>query len=190
MSKSKAKKVYKTEAGEVVHGIMAEFDTTADLTHAAEKVRDAGYKKWDVFSPFAVHGMDEAMGLPPTRLGLLTGIMGICMAGLGFLFQYAVTKWLYPMDVQGKPFGAWEPLIPVTFEFGVLGTAFTALLGMMAFNRLPRPHHPLLKKERFLRVSDDRLVICIEAADPKFDPAATRQLLEKVGGTHIDLVEE
>jgi hypothetical protein len=61
---------------------------------------------------------------------------------------------------------------------------------MLAFNRLPMWYHPLMKKERFLRVSDDRFVICIESADPKFDPVQTRQLLERAGGTKIDLVEE
>jgi hypothetical protein len=96
----------------------------------------------------------------------------------------------YPLVVQGKPVDAWEQFVPITFEVGVLFTALTTLLGMMAFNKLPMWHHPLMKKERFLRVSDDRFVICVEANDPKFDPAATRALLEKAGATGIDLVEE
>lgn len=188
--KSSSKVTYKTTTGQVVHAIIAEFATPADLYHAAEKVRDAGYARWDVYSPFPVHGMEEAMGLRNTKLPLLTGVVGLSGAALGFLLQYYVSSVAYPMVVQGKPFFAWEPWTPVTFEIGVLFTAFCALLGMLAFNRLPMWYHPLLKKERFLRVSDDRLVICIEAADPKFDPLKTRQLLESIGGTRIDLVEE
>ena len=46
-----------------IYGLIAEFDTPADAMHAAEKVRDAGYKRWDVYTPFPVHGMDKAMGL-------------------------------------------------------------------------------------------------------------------------------
>ena len=183
-------KTYKTESGEVVYGMMAEFANPADLSHAAEKVRDAGYRLWDVYSPFAVHGMEEAMGQPRSRLPLMVGLMGLTGAGLGYLFQWYVTHVLYPMVVQGKPTGAWESFAPITFEFGVIFTAFTALLGMLAMNRLPMPYHPLLKKDRFLQVSDDRFVIAIEARDAKFDPRQTRQLLESAKGTNIDLVEE
>ena len=184
------KKIYKTESGEVVYGMMAEYATPADFYHACEKVRDAGYTRWDSYAPFAVHGIDEAMGMPKSRLPLMVGILGLSGAGIGFLFQYAVTHWLYPLVVQGKATSAWEPLAPVTFEFGVIFTAFSALLGMLAFNRLPMLYHPLLKKDRFLRVSDDRFVIAIEARDAKFDPKVTRQLLEAAKGSHVELVEE
>jgi len=61
---------------------------------------------------------------------------------------------------------------------------------MLAFNRLPMWHHPLLKKDRFLKTSDDRFVICVESKDPKFDPDGTRKLFEKSGGYNIDLVED
>lgn len=186
----KQNKIYKTESGELVHAVMAEFATPADLYHACEKVRDAGYRVWDAYSPFPVHGLDEAMGLTKSRLPLIVGIMGITGAGVGFAFQYWVTNFGYRLVVQGKPTEAWESLAPVTFEFGVIFTAFTAILGMLALNRLPMWHHPLMKKDRFLRCSDDRMVIAIEAKDPKFDPMQTRKLLESAKGYNIDLVEE
>jgi hypothetical protein len=188
--KKASRKVYKTESGERVYGMMAEFPTPGAISHGAEHVRDAGYRHWDVYSPFAIHGMDEAMGLKPTRLPLLIATLGLTGAGLGYLFQWYVSAVLYPMNVQGKPPGAWEPLTPITFEFGVLFTAFTTLFGMLAFNKLPVFYHPLLKKERFLRVSDDRFIIAVEARDEKFDPARTRALLEKAGATRIELVED
>lgn len=183
-------KHYKTEKGEKVYGIMAEYADPTAIIHAAERVRDAGYKRWDVYAPFAIHGMDEAMGVKRTRLPLLVAAIALGTAGLGFFFEWWVSAGAYPMVVQGKPYGAWQPLIPITFEFGVLGTAFTSLLGMLAFNGLPRLHHPLLKKERFLRVGDDRYIVCIEARDEKFDPKGTRKLLESAGATSVELVEE
>jgi hypothetical protein len=187
---TRTRTIYKTTDGQVIHGIMAEYATPADLYHAAEKVRDAGYSRWDVYSPFPVHGMDDAMGTPPTKLPLLVAVVGLSGASLGFLLQYWVGHIAYRTIVQGKPTNAWEPFVPVTFELGILFTAFAALLGMIAFNKLPMWYHPLMKKERFLKVSDDRFVIHIESADPKFDPSATRALLEKSGGTRVDLVEE
>ncbi len=185
-----AKKIYKTESGEVIYGMVAEYATPAALYHAAEKVRDAGYRKWDVYSPFPVHGMDDAMGLKPTKLSLLVGCVGLSGAALAFGFQWLVTGILYPLVVQGKPLQAWEPFTPVTFELGVLSTAFCAIIGMLAFNGLPRWHHPLFKNQRFLRCSDDRFVICIESRDPQFDPAGSRRLLEEIGGSHVQFVSE
>jgi len=190
MSTSKGHKHYKTESGERIYGIMAEFPNPAALSHAAAKIRDGGYTKWDVYSPFPVHGMDEAMGVKFTRLPLLVAFCALSMAGLGYLFQWYVSASLYPLTVQGKPYGAWQAFMPIIFEFGVLGTAFSALIGMLAFNALPRYYHPLLKKERFLRASDDRFFICVEARDPKFEPNNMRAVFQHAGASHIDLVAE
>jgi hypothetical protein len=184
-----SKKIYKTSTGQVVHAVMAEFKNPADLYHAAETMRDAGYRKWDVYSPFPIHGMEEAMGLRDTWLPRLVGVVGLTMAGVGFAFQYFV-RTVYPIQHQGKPADAWQLLIPVTFEIGVLFAAFTCILGMLVFNKLPMWHHPLLKKERFLRTSDDRYVIVIEAADPTFEPEKTRQQLLKAKALNVELVEE
>jgi hypothetical protein len=184
-----SKKIYKTEDGRGVYGVMAEFPDTPTTFHAAEKVRDAGYSAWDVYSPFPIHGIDEAMGMKASKLPLLVGVMGLLGASLGFAFQYFV-RTDYAIVHQGKPADAWQVLIPVTFEFGVIFTAFSALLGMFVWNQLPMWHHPLLKKERFLRTSDDRFIIAVEATDPKFDPEATRAMLTKAGATRVELVEE
>jgi hypothetical protein len=179
-----------TEAGEPVHGLMAEFETPAAVYHAAEKIRDRGYSDWDVYSPFPIHGIDEAMGVKRTRLPVIVAAVGFTGVGCAILMQWWMNYIDYPLMVQGKPFDAWEPLVPVIFELGVLFAAFACLIGMLALNGLPRFHHPLLRKERFLRVGDDRFIIVISANDPKFDPETTRALLREVGGTHVDLVEE
>lgn len=179
-----------TEAGAEVHGVMAEFQTAAAVYHAAEMVRDAGYQQWDVHTPFPIHGMEDAMGVRPTGLPILVAIGAFTGVGLALLMQWWMTAVDYPLVVQGKPYEGWQPFVPITFELGVLLSAFAALIAMLALNGLPRWNHPLLKKDRFLKVSDDRFVICIEATDPKFEPRQTRDLLSRAGGTHIDLVEE
>jgi hypothetical protein len=179
-----------SESGNRVYGIVAEFSETPKVYHAAEMVRDAGYSKWDVHAPFPVHGMEKAMGIKSTKLPLIA--VGAAVTGVLFamLLQWGTSAYLYPMVVQGKPYGAWEPFMPIIFELGVLFTAFACLLGMMALNGLPRFHHPLFAHERFYRVSNDRFMIAIEAGDPNFDPAKTRALLEKAGGTDITIIEE
>ena len=96
----------------------------------------------------------------------------------------------YRLPVQGKPPEAWEPFIPIIFELSVLLAAFTALISMLALNGLPRWHHPLFAKDSFLRVSQDRFAIAIEAIDPKFEPHTARKLLEGAGAKAVELVEE
>ncbi|RMH11085.1 MAG: DUF3341 domain-containing protein [Planctomycetota bacterium] len=179
-----------TEQGKPVHGIVAEFDNVVKVYHAAEKVRDAGFKRWDLYSPFPIHGVEEAMGFKRTSLPIFVAAIGFCGAGLGLLFQYWVSASAYPLVVQGKPFGAWEPFVPIMFELGVLPSAFAALFGMLMLNGLPRYHHPLLSREQFLRSSDDRFFICIEAEDPAFDAERIRSLLESAGAESVDLVED
>ncbi|MCW5765879.1 MAG: DUF3341 domain-containing protein [Phycisphaeraceae bacterium] len=185
-----ATREYRTERGAKVYGVLAEFPNPGVVSHAAERVRDAGYSRWDVYSPFPIHGIDDAMGLPATKLPLVVAFVGLTGACLGFIFQYWVSTEGYATVVQGKPAGAWQAFIPVTFEIGVLFTAFTALLGMLAFNGLPRWHHPLMTRERFLGVGDDKFFIAIEADDPRFDPEPTRALLVAAGATSVELVEE
>jgi len=183
-------RVYVTESGEAIHGILAEFAKPADIYHAAEKVRDAGYSRWDAYTPFPIHGMEDAMGVKRTRLPLLVALIGLSGAGLGFLMQWWMSSVDYPLVTQGKPYASWQAFVPITFELGILSTAFATLIGMLALNGLPRWHHPLFKKERFLASSDDRFFVCIEAGDSKFHPDRTRALLEEAGATSIELVEE
>lgn len=174
----------------VVWGLMAEFDTPASLTHAAEAVRDAGYKKWDVYSPFPVHGMDEAMGAPPSKVPWVMGAMALTGFSCALLMQWWMSAVDYKIVTAGKPLFAWEQFTPIMFELSVLFAAFGAVFGMLILNLLPRWHHPMLAKERFLRVSDDRFVIAIESSDPRFNQSETRRLLEQAGGRHIDVVED
>lgn len=171
-------------------GMMAEFENPAALSHAAEHIRNAGYRKWDVFSPFPVHGMDEAMGLKPSRVTFIMGFM--CATGFtcALLMQWWMGEVDYPIAVAGKPLFAWEQATPILFELSVLFSAFGGVFGMLILNLLPRWNHPLFAKQRFLRVSDDRFVIAVEASDPKFDEASVRRMFESVGGKHIDRVEE
>jgi len=179
-----------TESGKPVYGIVAEFDETPKVFKAAQVVRDAGYSKWDVHSPFPIHDMEEAMGIKSTKLPLMAGGAAITGVLIAAALQWGTSAMLFPTVVQGKPFEAWQPFVPIMFELGVLLTAFMCIFGMLALNGLPRWHHPLFTSERFLRVSNDRFFIVIEATDPSFDPSKIKQMLQDAGGEHITLVED
>ena len=191
-----------------VHGYLAEFDNVQDLYHAAEHVRDAGYSRWDVHTPFPVHGMDTAMGNPRSILPKLVFCGGITGTTLAFILQ-TVTQtnfWgqtlglkfvediveTYPTVVQGKPIDIWTlpAFFPVMFELTILFSAFTTLFGLLALMGLPRWNHPLFTSKRFAKFSDDGFFVCIEARDPKFSQDGTKALLEKAGGKNVELVED
>ncbi len=183
-------RVFVTKDNQEIHGLLAEFHSAADAYHAAEKVRDAGYKKWDVHSPFPIHGMEEAMGIKRTILPLVVGGAAITGVSFSLFMQWYITAFDYQMLVQGKNWNSWEPWVPVLFELGVLFSAFAALFGMLILNGLPRWHHPLMKKERFLKSSDDKFILAIEAADPKFDQNRTWDMVKQLGAKHVEWVEE
>jgi hypothetical protein len=152
-------------------------------------VRDAGFTKWDVHSPFPIHGIEDAMGFGKTKLPVIVACGAFTGTFLAWLMQYWMSAVDYPLVVQGKPPGAWEAFVPIIFEISVLLAAFTTLFTMLAMNGLPRFYHPLFKKDRFLCMSQDTFGIAIDAADPRFDPASVRALLADAGAKHIELVE-
>ena len=170
-------------------GVLAGFATPAELYHACEGVRDAGYTRWDAHTPFPVHGLERAMGLRQSRLPWIVLVMALGGAATGMALQGWVSTIAYPMIISGKPFFSWPAFIPVTFELGVLGGALGAVFGMFALNQLPTLHHPLFASKAFERASDDGFFISIESWDPKFDPDRTADLLRRLGASTVELVE-
>ncbi len=160
------------------YGIIAEFVTPADAMHAAEKVRDNGFRKWDVFTPYPVHGMDKAMGLKNSRVGWFSFIGGVTGFTSGMLMIWWMNAVDYPILIGGKPMFSPFSAFPPSYELTILFGAFGALGGMLFLNRLPRLHHPLLKHRRFAYASHDRFYIVIETSDPKYSENETRRLLE------------
>lgn len=157
-------------------GVMAEFERPGDLVAAARRAREAGFRRVDAYSPFPVEGLDEAMGLGPTRLPLLVLLGGLAGGAGGFALQYYLTAVDYPLNVGGRPLNSWPAFIVIAFELTVLVAALTAVLGMLTLNGLPRPHHPVFNVPRFALATRDRFFLAIEAADPAFGRA--RRFLE------------
>lgn len=172
------------------YGVIAEFDNPADTMHAAEKIRDQGFKRWDVFTPYPVHGMDHAMGLKNSKVGWFSFLGGVTGYTSGMLLIWFCNALDYPIPVGGKPMFSPFSAFPPSYELTILLGAFGALFGMLFLNRLPRLHHPLLKHRRFALASHDRFFIVIETADASYRPEATRKLLESLGSKRVEMVEE
>ncbi len=167
------------------YGLIAMFETPAEIVHAAEAVRDAGYKCWDVITPCPIHGMDRAMGVRRSkvpRFALAGGILGFTT---GMVLIWWSGAWNFRLIVGGKPL--FSPLFafPVSYELTILFTAFATLLGLFLLCRLPRHYHAVMKQTHYRRATDDRFFVVIEARDPLYDPAGTRELLAEAGGREI-----
>jgi hypothetical protein len=172
------------------YGVIAEFTTPAAAMRAAEKVRDAGYSRWDVFSPYPVHGMNKAMGLKNSKVGWFAFLGGVSGYACGMLMIWYMNALDYPIVVGGKPMFSPYAAFPPSYELTILFGAFGSLFGMLFLNRLPRLHHPLLKNRRFASVTHDRFFVVIECSDPKYSESGTVQLLEEAGSVHIEMAEE
>jgi hypothetical protein len=177
------------EPAELV-GVVAEYRDVDAIMIAAHGVRKAGFTRWDVHSSFPIHGIDAAMGIKPTILpwlvlcGGLTGCVG------GLVLQWYCNAFDYQFMISGKPFWSLPANIPIIFECTVLLSALTAVFGMLGLNQLPMHYNPLLKSERFRRVTSDRFFVVIDASDPRFEEAATVGLLENLGATAVERVED
>ncbi len=177
-------------AGGELYGYLVGFDKVDELLVGAAKVRDAGYTCWDAHTPFVIHGLDAAMGIKKTVLPYIVFAAGLTGTCAGILLQWWTNAIDYPFLISGKPLFSLPANIPIAFETTILFAAISALVGMLALNGLPRLSHPLFANRSFKRVTDDRFFISIEARDPLFDPARTREFLQSISDQPVEEVEE
>jgi hypothetical protein len=172
-----------------IAGYLVEFEGPGDILAASERVRDAGYTRWDTHTPFPVHGLDRAMGLKPSILPWIVmggGIFG-CSFGLGL--QWWTNAHNYKFLISGKPFWSVPANIPIVFELTVLFSALTAFGSALVLNGLPQLHHPVFTSERFRRATQDRFFLSIESGDPLFDEQRTQTFLRGLGGLSVERLE-
>jgi hypothetical protein len=174
-----------------IYGVIGEFHRPEDLVRAGRELHHVrGFTKLDAYSPFPIHGIDDAIGVPGSKLGYFVfacGLFGLVNAVFMIWYTGAVD---YPLVIGGKPLFAWEFSVPVIFELTVLLSAFGAVFGMLALNGLPRLYHPAFNFSRFASSTDDKYLLVVEASDPKFDVEEVRRTLEEVGAVSTEVVEK
>ncbi len=171
-----------------IYGIMAEFETPGELVEAARRTREAGYRKFDAYSPYPLHELDEAMDLHDNRVSLATLVGGLlgCAGGFGLATWCAAVA--FPLNIAGRPLISVPMFIPITFECTILLAGLTAAISMIMMNGLPSPYHPVFNVERFANASRNKFFLCIESEDTKFDREDTARFLETLQPEEISEV--
>lgn len=171
-------------------GLLAKFNTPEDLVRAANRVFEAGYRKFDAYTPFPVEGLPRAMRLPGSFLPFVILAGGVFGALSGFLMQWFATVIDYPLNIGGRPLFSWPAYIPITFELTVLLGAFAGVFGMFFVTRFPQPYHPVFRSEDFnAHASTDGYYLGVEASDPKFNLEQTRRFLQDSGSILVEEIE-
>lgn len=173
-----------------IYGLMAEFESPEALLEAAQRTRDAGYKRLDAFTPFPVEGLAEAIGTHASRVPLLCLVGGLIGCSGGFFLQWWPNVIGYPLDIGGKPFNSWPAFIPITFELTILCAGLATVFGMLALNGLPTPYHPVFNAAHFELATRNRFFLCIMAQDTKFDMQKTREFLQNLNAHEVSEVVE
>ncbi|MGI9100974.1 MAG: DUF3341 domain-containing protein [Terriglobales bacterium] len=146
--------------------IIGVFDNEHDTIDAIRASRRGGLKIVDVYGPYAVHGIEDAMGLAPSRLPWIVFAMGLAFAALKVWFEFWTTAVDWPINVGGKPFNSLPAFVPVTFEVMVLGAGVTAVLAFLIVCRLRPGKRAVLPMPG---VTDDRFAVVLEQSDSTFD---------------------
>lgn len=173
-----------------LEGLLADFQSPDQLLEAAKDLRDAGYQKIEAYTPFPVHGLQEVLRIPPTRLPWIVFFAGLVGGVLALAGQWWTNAVDYPFLISGKPRFSLPANIPVAFEVVILLSAFAAFFGMLALNRLPRWHQPLQSRRRFRRATSHHFLLAVDASDPRFAIESARQLLFDAGAISVETLEK
>jgi hypothetical protein len=180
---------YSSNGSQQHYGVVGDFDTPEDLMRAIRTARTAGYTKMEAYSPFPIHGIDEALGAPRSPLGYIVLASALTGLAIAVLLQWWVGVVNYPLDVAGKPLFAFEPSVPIMFELSILIGAFGAVLGMFHLNRLPTYYHAFFNYSRSAGASNDRFLLAVEVEDPRFNGDEVKRFLDSCGSVHTEVVE-
>ncbi len=172
------------------YGLLAKFATPEDLIAATRRVYEAGYRKFDAYTPYPVKDLNRAMHIEFSPLPYIILAGGIFGGIGGFLMLTYATVIDNPFNIGGRPLFSWPAYIPITFELTVLLAALMGVLGLFVVTRFPQPYHPVFNSEDFRQhASQDAFYLSIEASDPRYDSENTRQFLQGLGSTLVTEID-
>jgi len=168
------------------YGAVAYFKSSAEVLAAAKAATARGFTDVESYTPFPIHGMDEALGLKPSIVPWATLVGGTVGFGLAVHLQIWTSAYDWPINVGGKPFISGPAFIPIMFELTVLLAGLSTAFFMFAINGLPSlrpsPFDP--------RVTDDKFALYIPFGGAKNGQSEVESFLNGLNGEKVSLVTE
>ena len=165
---------------EGVYGLVAEFNTPAELVKATEAAYQQGFRRMECYTPYPVEEAAEALRFHKTRVPLMCLLGGVMGLTTGWLMETWMNVWSYPLNVAGRPLYSWPAFVIPAYEWTILFAGLSTAFGMIAQNGLPQLYHPLFNAANFRNgATSDKFFLCLEAHDPQFALGPTRSFLEQ-----------
>ncbi len=166
-------------------GRLARFDSPEALFAAIAALRRRGFTRLNAFTPYPVHGMEEALGIRRSRLPRVTLAFGLLgsLAAVGLIYWTSAVD--YKIVIGGKPLFALPPSIPIMFELTVLFGGLATVAAMLFTNKLPTYHSPLSASPHGLSATQDGFVLTVQGDDPRFDRAQFEQEARAAGAVAV-----
>ena len=170
-------------------GVIGEVKDVNQVMSMAEQIRDAGFRQWDIHTPYPVHGLDKAMGIKRSLLTYISfaGMVGGLSTALGL--QWWTGAFDYILNIGGKGFFDWQFSMPIDFELSILGTAIFTVVGLFGLCRIPTWYNRYQDDESFKKATDDVFVVTIDAEDDRFSAEGTQDMLRRLGAENVHLVK-
>ncbi len=178
------------DTSNLLHGVMAEYDSGQALVDAARQTMAKGFSKVEAYSPVPIEELNDIIHQKRTILPKLVLAGGLAGMATGFALQYWASVIEYPMNIGGRPYASWTTFIVPSYELTILFSALTAAIGMILLSGLPQPYHPVFNVERFSMASSDKFFLVIESKDAKFDQHAASEFLRSTGAKGVYDVAE
>ena len=163
------------------------FATEDDILRVTETARLRGLRIVDVFAPYAVHGLDKAMGLERSKLPWVCFLLGLAGAAFKVWFEYWTTATDWPVNVGGKPWNSLPAFVPITFEVMVLFAGLSTVLAFFGMGRLWPGRKPTLLDPR---VTNDRFALVLEEDNAAFDVDAVGRFLREHNALRVEEREQ
>jgi hypothetical protein len=169
--------------------VLGEFEREEALLGATRELRGRVRGRLDLHSPYPLHGADEALGLERSKVPLVALVAGVLGAVVGYVMQWYVASFAWPLNVGNRPPHSAPAFIPVTFELGILFASLAIFFGLLGgFFGFPRLHHPVFEVEAFRSASIDGLWLSAEVEGEDAEPVAAE--LRRLGARHVAIVPE
>ena len=172
-----------TQSSRYITGV---FEDDEVLVAAVRSIRKEGARIFEVFSPFPIHGIDDALGYKRSGMSIVAFMFGLTGTFVALILQIGMLYFDWPMNIGGKDHLSFPSFIPVTFELTVLLAAF----GMVGTFLVVSDLKPWAKPRIFdKRITDDKHVIALRVSENTLNEGAIKKMLNNAGASEVNEVE-